>query len=140
MKDVMTTLGVEAKKDAAQAVRGDLGDQSMSGWWRGRPIGIAARFDHTGNGSITIEPEPRSRGPWKVLEDGRSSGMSRGRKGGKRQRVGGVLSTSNSSASRRVGATRAKSTWTDAGELIEERTPERALDALYDVARGIIVG
>lgn len=115
MEAVVTDLGVAAKKDTEDAVRRDLGDLSMSNWRRGRPIAIGARFDIKNPTTAAVLPAPRARGPFKVLEQGRSAGMSRGT----RRR-----------ASRTVGSTRGKRTWSDAERLIEQRTPKRAMDAM----------
>lgn len=136
---VLTKIGVAAKRDVAEAVRHDLGDQSMSNWRRGKPIQIGGRFDIVGDG-VLVSPERRARGPFRVLEDGRSAGMSRGRKGGKRRRVNGVIVTSTALAPRRVGAMAGRSTWTDAVRLMEKRTPVRFHDETKTVLRRHLTG
>lgn len=124
MESVMTKLGVEAKKDATAAARRDLGgDARFSGWPKAE---LAARFDHNGPGSITILPTPRSRGPWVVAEFGRKAGRKATRRGSRR------IAT--------WGATRGKSTWSDAVAIIERETPDRAMDALVHVVKGILGG
>lgn len=106
MKQVMTSLGVDAKKDIVTAVDRDIGGSTFSRWPRASLVG---GFEHVGDGSISIEPQRRSRGPMRVAEQGRRAGMSNGRR-----RKG------------RVGATRGRGTWTDAGALIEKNTLVRA--------------
>jgi hypothetical protein len=127
LKAALTEVGMAAKEDVESAVRGDLGDTSMSNWRRGSPFEIAGRFDVSGS-TVTVLPTPRSRGPWRVLEDGRSGGAStdlvlvgRTRKNGTRRAK---------SRGRNQGRTRGKNTWTDAERLIEKKFPDRALDAL----------
>lgn len=137
LKTILTTVGVEAKKDAAEAVqregsrKGSLADQSMSHWRRGNPFELTARFDIDG-GTATVAPERRLRGPWRVLEDGRAHGsatdlvlVGRARKDGTRRAR---------SRGRNQGRTAAKNTWSDATELMEKRTPKRAQDELVRVA------
>ena len=122
-KRMLTTLGKAAKDDVGQAVAGDLGDHSMSHWWRGRPIEILGRYDVKGD-TVEVTPALRSRGPFRVLEDGRRGGGSHDlvlvgrvrRDGTRRARSRGRTS----------GATRGKGTWSDAERLIKERTPRRA--------------
>lgn len=123
LAEVMERLGQAAKKDAAEAVTGDIGDLSMSNWWRGRPIQIQARYDVVSDHEVEVTPQPRSRGPWRVLEEGRRGGaasdlvlVGRARKDGTRR---------GRSRGRNVGATAGKQTWSDAERLMDERTPKR---------------
>lgn len=125
-------VGKGAKADAAEAVTGDIGDLSMSNWWRGRPIQIAARYDVVSDHEIEVAPTPRSRGPWRVLEEGRRGGsatdlvlVGRVRKSGTRRAR---------SRGRNQGATAGKNTWSDAERLIEERTPDRVSKHVVEAA------
>lgn len=126
-------LGKAAKEDTTDAVRGDLGDTSMSNWWRGKPIEAAARYDLVNQHAVDILPTPRSRGPWRVLEEGRKPGgafdlvqVGRRRKDGTRR---------GKSRGRNQGATEAKETWSDAARLIEDRTPGRVQEAHVEALR-----
>lgn len=111
LKQVMTKLGVEAKKDITAAAKRDLGgDTKFSGWKR---VSLNSGFRHRGRGRIIIDPKPL--GPWRVAEEGRS-------------------------AASKHGATAGKFTWTDAIGNISDETPQRALDAIYDTARKILYG
>ena len=123
MKQLLGTVGMAAKKDAAEAVAGDLGDHSMSHWRRGAPIPIEARFDVKSDSEVEVMPSPRSRGPWRVLEDGRKGGsatdmvqVGRRRKDGTRR---------GKSRGRNQGATSGKATWSDGEALMAQRTPGR---------------
>jgi hypothetical protein len=120
LKRIATSVVVEAKKDADKAVRADLGDTSMSGWRRGRPIPIQARFDVKNESQVEVLPSPRSRGPWRVLNDGRKAGTSRRR--------------------RRSGSTRGKNTWDEAAREIERRTPERVSKEVNQAVRRALRG
>lgn len=110
LQDMLHAVGKAAKDDVAHAVRGDLGDLSMSNWRRGRPIQIAARYELVGDSGIEVLPAKRAAGPVRVLESGRQAGESRARRG---------------RSSRRVSATAGKGTWTAATERVERLTPAR---------------
>lgn len=138
MKAVLDKAGVEAKKDVTEAVRGDIGDTSMSNWRRGRPIDIGARFKDDGPDAIVILPASRSGGPMRVLEEGRKAGGShdlilvgKARKDGTRRAK---------SRGRNQGATSGKNTWTEAGVLIDKRTPPRLLDGIHELMTDTLGG
>lgn len=123
---LLNVVGKAAKQDAAEAVEADLGDRSMSHWRRGNPIELAARYDVRSDSEVEVLPTPRSRGPWRVMEDGRRAGsaydlvqVGRVRKDGTRR---------GRSRGRNSGATQGKNTWTEASALMEQRTPERVQD------------
>jgi len=102
---LLQSVGMEGKKIATAALRADVGgDTSMSNWRRGKPANLTPRFDVTSDSAVEITPPKRGKGPWRVLEEGRKAGMSRGTK--KR-------------APRRVSASRAKGTWSSATETME---------------------
>jgi hypothetical protein len=108
LKAKLDQIGKAAKDDAAKAVQADLGDQSASNWWRGRPIKIEARYDLKGDHEI---------------EDGRRGGsatdlvlVGRVRKSGTRRAK---------SRGRNQGATAGKNTWSEAVEIMERETPKR---------------
>lgn len=131
---LLTDLGVRAKADVTEAVEADLGDRSMSHWRRGDPIDLASRFDVAGD-AVTVTPTPRTRGPWRVMEDGRRPGgafdlvqVGRRRKDGTRRAR---------SRGRNQGATEGKQTWTEAAALIEDRTPKRVHEAVQRALRQI---
>ena len=126
MEKLLATVGMAAKKDAAEAVAGDLGDHSMSHWRRGAPIPIEARFDVVSDNVVEVTPSKRTRGPWRVLEEGRKGGaatdlvqVGRRRKDGTRR---------GKSRGRNQGATSGKATWSDGEALMASRTPGRVND------------
>lgn len=96
----------------AAAVRGDIGDQSMSGWRRGAPISIAGKVTQTVEG---IAIDPTARGPMRVLESGRQ-GYAAGdsRVSGMRTRSDGSRVAKTRKVKRGAGATQGKGTWSDA--------------------------
>lgn len=105
LEKVMTTIGVAAKKDMGQAIAADLGgDNQFSGWKRVR---LVVGFEHTGPGLITLAPRNNSVGPFQVAEQGRGPSLH--------------------------GRTRGKYTWSDGVDAILRNTPNRALEAIYDL-------
>jgi hypothetical protein len=117
-KRSLTRLGVKAKADAVEALRGDIGDTSLSNWRRGRPVNLTPRFDVVASG-VRVAPS-RSKGPWRVLESGRSAGTAK--------------------SGRRVSSSAGKRTWSDAVRLMEQRTPGRVHDELRTVLKRHLTG
>ena len=125
----------KTKGDIAEAVKGDLGDLSMSGWHRGKPIDVTGRYDIEGNGtSFTMTPAKRGRGPMRVLEQGRNQGNASGFAGpGMNARTGATSRNLDGSVrkvrarkgKRWTGRTAGKGTWSDATMLMRARTAER---------------
>lgn len=143
----LTRVAVDTKKDVDEAVKGDLGDQSMSGWRRGKPFDIKGRFDIKSDSSFEVNPVPRGRGPMRVLEQGRNQGGASGfhgpgivRKGGKGYGAGETVRNANGKV-RKVrtyktkrwnGRTEGKGTWTDAVRLMQNRVPGRIARRFHD--------
>jgi hypothetical protein len=130
----ITRVAVDTKKDVDEAVRDDLGDQSMSGWRRGKPFDIKGRFDIKSDAEFEVNPVPRGRGPMRVLEQGRNQsgaggfhGPGIGRKTGEtvRNANGKIRKTRAYKAKRWNGRTEGKGTWTDAVKLMQDRVPGR---------------
>jgi hypothetical protein len=127
LKQVMTKLGVEAKKDAEKAASADLGgDPKFSGW---APV-LETRFDHVGEGRISFHPTGKSAGPWTVAEHGRhqtagppSPNLT---KSGKAKKGKGKKWN---------GRTQGKGTATEAVAVIEKETPDRFEKELKKVLR-----
>jgi len=102
---MLQAVGMEGKKIATKALQDDVGgDTSMSNWRRGKPSNLTPRFDVTSKTAVEISPTKRGAGPWRVLEEGRKAGMSRG---------------SKKRAPRQVSASRGKGTWSSATEVME---------------------
>jgi hypothetical protein len=136
----LTRVAVETKKDVDEAVKGDLGDTSMSGWRRGKPFDIKGRFDIKSDAEFEVNPVPRGRGPMRVLEQGRNQGGAGGFHGpGVAQRDGknvlaGETARNKNGKLRKVrtfkakrwnGRTQGKGTWSDAVGLMQDRVPAR---------------
>lgn len=118
-KRTLTRLGVQAKGDAVEALRADIGDQSLSNWRRRRPIDLTPRFEIEGD-QVHVAPKRGAVGPTRVLTAGRQAGVSR--------------------RGRPVSASRGKGTWDDAVELMERRTPERVHREVQAVLRRHLTG
>lgn len=141
----LTRVGVLSKADINEAVRGDLGDSSMSDWRRGNPTEIAGRFDVAGS-TVTMLPSKSSGGHMRVLQDGRNQGNAPGMAGPgvsadgttRRTGSGGVRKVRARKGRRWNGTTQGKGTWTDATEIMKRKMPDRYERALRaDIARHI---
>lgn len=132
---LLHAVGKAAKDDAAKAAQADLGDRSMSHWRRGNPIELAARYDLTSDQSIDVTPTPRSRGPWRVMEEGRKGGSATDLVQVGRRRTDGTRR--GRSRGRNSGSTQGKNTWTEATDLMERETPKRVDAEFTKTLRGI---
>lgn len=123
----LAAVGQASKPDIVEAVRGDLGDLSMSGWRRQKPIEITGRYEVTGDGTMEMAPAKRARGPMRVLESGRqaSSVGERRQSGSYKSKRTGAVTARYRTTKRNTGATQGKGTWTDATNLLERRMPAR---------------
>lgn len=139
-KRIALAVGKDAQGDIKDAVRGDLGDTSMSGWRRGSPIDASAtRVTANGDGSVTVSPAGKSAGPMRVLESGRqayTAGDSR-TAGFRTRKRDGARVQKNRRVKRNVGATKGKGTWSDAEQLIDQRTPRRVYRETTKVLREV---
>lgn len=115
------------KRDVDEAVRGDLGDLSMSGWRRGNPFPIQGRYDITSDHEFEVNPQRRARGPMRVLQEGRKAYTAGDRRqsGTYTSKKTGLTRARTRTVKRNVGATQGKDTWSDAVRLMEERVPGR---------------
>lgn len=130
---VLKDIGKMAKDEAAEAVRSDIGDESMSGWPRRAPIAVAVRWDIVGKGKLLVKPASRrSAGPWTVMEQGRNQGNASGFAGPSINRKTGLTSFTKSGAVRKSrgararrwnGVTQGKGTASDAVAKIEAKVP-----------------
>ena len=115
-KKRLKRVALATKKDVDEAVEGDLGDQSMSGWRRKKPINIKGRYDIISDHEFRVKPNVP--GPMVVLEQGRNSGKGRPvpkfTKRGKQTR-----------RSKWNGRTAPKHTWADATALMQQRVGGR---------------
>jgi hypothetical protein len=125
LRAIAEDVGKASKVDVADAVRGDLGDLSMSNWRRSRPIQITGRYDLEGEGQVAIMPARRALGPMRVLEEGRKAGMSKARR---RRR------------SRPVSSSPGKGTWSDALSIMQREVPGRVARAVNGAVRRSLRG
>jgi len=148
VKDMGEVIGKGAVKDAQEAVRADgVGDLVMSGW----KVQIEADYKVT-KGSVVITPAKVSRGPFRVMEQGRNMGdtglvqgpgvVRKGARAGEtlRTKKGALRKVRTTTAKRWNGYTRAKFTWSDALKLMTKNTTGRAMEVLADNARQDVIG
>lgn len=134
-EDKMVKIGVELKADAVKAVVADLGDETMSGWWRAtarrpmrEPIPIVTAFDVASDTELLIQPRGASKGPWRVLEKGRKA-SSKGdtytyTRRRKTKTKGITVSTGTRKRKRNSGTTPAKHTWSEAVVEMKRNVPK----------------
>jgi hypothetical protein len=123
----LTKVALQTKPDVADAVKGDLGDTSMSGWRRGKPFDVLGRYEIKSDSEFEITPQRKGYGPMRVLEQGRqaySAGDKR-RKGTYKSKKTGLVTERFRAVKRNVGATQGKGTWSDAVGLMQDRVPNR---------------
>ncbi len=123
----MARVAKATERDVDEAVRGTLGDLSMSGWRRGAPIDITG-ISRVRTDSAFISAG-RASGPMRVLQDGRHPG---GGMQGPGVSPDGTTARTKAGKVRKVrkarrwnGSSPNKDTWTHAAELMQERVPKR---------------
>jgi len=123
-------VAMDTKGDINAAVQGDLGDQSMSGWRRGKPIQVKGAFRVEGSVVLMVPTAP---GPMRALQSGRNQGNSGGMAGpgvssdGTTQRnTNGTLKKVRARKAKRWnGRTDGKDTWDDATAIMVREVPGR---------------
>ena len=102
----MMAKGAVSELSGAASLGGDL---AFSGWRKGSlPLGV--RFDTKGKpGQVVIVPTGKSRGPWRVAEEGRHPGMAGPMQGPRLTKTGKV---SRARVKRWNGTTEGKQSWT----------------------------
>lgn len=135
MDGIAKDVAAQSVGDVAQAVRGDIGDSSMSGWRRGNPIEIVGAVE----GGSAIVPVRPARGPMRVLESGRNTYAAGDRRnsGMYTSKKTGMTRQKTRKVKRSVAAHGGKGTWSDARALIESNLAKRSRDALHRVMAGI---
>lgn len=119
----MLELGKKCVGDAEAAVRVDIGDLSMSRWWRRSPIAMTARAELKKAKHVEVRPPAKTRGPWRVLEQGRQSYAAGDRRvsGRRFAEKKGEWVTKYRRVKRATGAAAGKETWSDALDLMTAR-------------------
>ena len=150
VRRVLTAGAKTGQQEAKRAVAADLGDQSMSGWRRGKPINLEtkASFSSQAN-TVTIHRTRESAGPWRVAEEGRNQGNASGFSGPGINRRTGLTARTKSGAVRKVravkarrwnGTTRGKDTWSDARALMDKSVPKAMWDQQIAELKRVIRG
>lgn len=124
----LARVGALSVGDVELAVRGDLGDLSMSHWRTkaGDPIDITGQAKVLSDSELEVAPTPRSRGEMRVLTDGRQSyGAGARRQSGSRLNKAGERVAKTRKVKRNVGAQAGKGTWGDATEIMQREMPAR---------------
>lgn len=103
----------DAEAQVQRAVRSDLGDLSMSGWYKGRPVIVAARATVPADG-VELAPAPGAGGAFKVLEQGRQGGKH--------------------------GTTRGRRTWSKATDLVANSAPKIAEQQIGTILERAVTG
>jgi hypothetical protein len=127
---VMTAVGAKGIRDARAAVPPDLGgDHRFSGW--NVALGVKAS-PHRGAPGVTVHPDQRGAGPWRVAEQGRNQGNASGFAGpGINRRTGETARTKSGGIRRQRarrgrrwnGRTQGKGTWSDAVAIMNRKLP-----------------
>ena len=126
-------VAMDTKGDIDVAVKGDLGDSSMSGWRRGKEIEVMGAFKVEGS-VVSMVPNNAGKGPMRVLQQGRNQGNAGGFAGpGMNNRTGVTTRNADGSikkqrgrkAKRWNGRTDGKDTWTDATAIMADKVPAR---------------
>ncbi len=140
--DMLNDVGEKAASLFDAAVRSDLGDQSMSNWRYKRPIPVVAEHKVTGADTVVVTPKRPAKGPFKVLDQGRSAYAAGDRRvSGKRtrKRDGAVLDKTRV-VKRNTGATAGRGTWDDGATEVARQVPEVVMEAVHGTLKGVLRG
>ena len=117
---ITTEVSVQAKKVLLEEGRADTGGNNQLSGWRRAPrkaVRVRAGFELKSDGTAEFVPKPN--GIWKVLEQGRDSGISKKR----------------ATRGRAYGRSRGKNTWSRAWAKIEPQVPKWTADANSELLR-----
>lgn len=133
----LEVVAKQTSKDVDEAVRADLGDQSMSGWRRNSPIPVTGVGKVVSDTEIEVAPAARAKGPMRVLEQGRQSYAAGDRRssGSYVSKKTGERRAKSRKVKRNTKATVGKGTWSDALALMADRVPKRVDDQVVDAIR-----
>lgn len=128
-------VGKASTGDVEVAVRGDLGDLSMSGWRdkSGTPIDLGGRAKVISDSAVEMLPAAigginwaKGLGPMRVLQDGRQSyAAGDRRRSGSRLNKAGERVAKTRKVKRTTGGQEGKGTWSDATEIMAREMPAR---------------
>lgn len=117
---ITTEVALKAKKELLSTAKEDVGSDAYLSGWRRPPrkrVRVRAGFELKSNGSAEFVPKPN--GLWKVLTEGRDSGISKRR----------------ATRGRVYGRTAGKRTWTRAWEKIDPQVTRWTADANSELLR-----
>ena len=126
--ELTTAVAVKTKLDPGDAAKADgqlnkTGTPGAFSHWKADPL--AARYETYASkpGVFEVVPTPRTRGPWRVAQDGRNQGKTAlSHSLPKLTKTGKV---SKAKRRRWNGVTSGFGTWDDAQKLMEARVPVR---------------
>lgn len=132
----LARVGKASTGDVESAVRGDLGDLSMSGWRdkSGEPIDLGGIAHVLSDSQVAIDPAAigginwaKGLGPIRVLQDGRQSYAAGDRRqsGSRLSKKSGERVAKTRKVKRTVGGHAGKGTWTHATEIMAREMPAR---------------
>ena len=132
LEAAMHKAGKKGKGLADKAVAADIGDMSMSGWRRSKPIEIKSRYDMLGESGLMIRPARSAVGPMRVLESGRNSAAGPRMTGPRLLKSG---KASKAKQKRYNGRTDGKGTWSDAEDAMNKELPDIVAKAVREQYR-----
>lgn len=131
MKEVRAPL----ERDVEKAVRGDIGDLSMSGWRRKKAVPITPTSVFVGREVLEVQPARMALGVMRTLSEGRNpTGQP------KAPRILKSGKVSRAKQRRWNGRTKGKGTWDDATALMETTAPKVMRDAVVKVVGEVFRG
>lgn len=130
MREVLTTIGVQAKKDVdVELKKATGGDGRLSNWPK---ITFASGFEFIDDREIELKPRPD--GPWQVIERGAGPHVIRAK------RTRALRTPHGPYAKVRLRHGRALKVWTKAVAAIDKATPKRTADELHKLLQGKLDG
>lgn len=137
--EMLMAAGDELKTNVDDAVRGDIGDLSMSNWTRKKKVEIVGVVMKQSDGSVAIQPARYALGPARVLDRGRLPYAAGARRNSGRyisKRTG--LVTQKTRVVKRAGsATAGKGTWGDVEMTLAEDSPKVLEKAVLDQVKDV---
>jgi hypothetical protein len=141
-------VAADSVPDVQQAVRGDIGDLSMSGWLKDDPLRAMVERNPR-DGEAAIVPYGRQGGRFRVLESGRNADGGAGgfqgpginfRTGRTSARARATGRGGSTKGRRWNGRTSGKGTWADAEKLVAQGLRKRGAKALHKVMASTFKG
>lgn len=132
--DRLKKVGKKSEADVENAVRGDLGDLSLSNWRRGDPIEITGWSEVRSSHEVEVGPRKIARGPMRVLSEGRESYSAGDRRfnGYRVRKRDGAVIAKTRKARTNVFASSGRGTWERAKSAIEKNAAKRMQEVLHE--------